>query len=339
MLSCLGSMKTLGDCMGTHRAHRFAVIAASSLGALALVAQAFAQVDLVGDWLKIGQEGNVVSGAGPYPNDFTGIPLNDEGRAASLAFNPESLEQLQRQCMPWSVHYMMYGPQGIRVSAIRDPDTGNPMGLHVNPILDRMAMDIWLDGRADLPATAQHTSAGFSRGVWHGNTLETTTTHIKDGFLNRGGVPNSSQEVLTMFFSRHATLLTITAVVTDPVYLTAPYPWAESFRLNDVSGPSPMLGGAGMRCLPEEVVEGLSDGYHTSTYLPGKNPLTNYLWQYYGIPRQAALGGEQTMSPDYVKTLRAVYKRPTAYCHQYCCGSNSSRAGTGITPPPEWCKQ
>jgi hypothetical protein len=241
--------------------------------------------------------------------------------------------------MPWSVQYMMYGPQGIRVGAIRDPDTGNPMGLHVDPILDRMAMDIWLDGRADLPASAPHSSAGFSRGVWHGNTLETTTTHIKDGFLTRGGVPNSSQEVLRMFFNRHGTLLTITALVSDPVYLTEAYPWAESFRLNDVGGQTGGInGGPGMRCLPEEVIEGLSDGYHTSTYLPGKNPLNNYLWQYYGIPQQAALGGAQTMSPDYQKTLRAVYKRPAAYCHQYCCGGGgSSRAGGGFGNFPKGC--
>jgi hypothetical protein len=324
--------------MDNGRTHRFAVIVASGLFALALVAQtALADVDLIGDWEKIGQQGNVVSLDGPYPNDFTGIPLNDEGRAASLAFNPEALEQLQRQCMPWSVHYMMYGPQGIRVSAIRDPDTGNPMGLHVDPIIDRMPMDIWLDGRADLPAAAPHSSAGYTRGVWHGNTLETTTTHIKDGFLTRGGVPNSSQEVLTMFFNRHGTLLTITALVNDPVYLTAPYPWAESFRLNNVGGQSIALAGAGMRCLPEEVIEGLSDGYHTSTYLPGKNPLSNYLWQYYGIPQQAALGGEQTMSPDYQKTLRTGYKRPTAYCHQYCCGGGTSRAGGGFTLPLAGC--
>jgi hypothetical protein len=309
--------------MDNKRKHRFAMIVASGLGALALLAQtALAQVDLVGDWNKIVQQGGIQSGAGPYPDDFTGIPLNDDARAASLAFNPEALEQLQRQCMPWSAHYMMYGPQGIRVTAIRDPDSGDPVALHIDPVMDRMAMTIWLDGRPDLPASAQHTSGGFTRGVWHGSTLETTTTHIKDGFLTRGGVPNSSQEVLKMFFNRHGTLLTITAVVTDPVYMTAPYPWAESYRMNNTGSQSLAIEGPGMRCLPEEIVEGLSDGYHTSTYLPGKNPLTNYLWQYYGIPQQAALGGEQTMSPDYQKTLRAVYRRPTAYCHQYCCSVN-----------------
>jgi hypothetical protein len=219
------------------------------------------------------------------------------------------------------MQYMMYGPQGIRVTAIRDPDSGDPVGLHIDAIVDRMAMTIWLDGRPDLPAGAPHSSAGFTRGVWHGETLETTTTHIKDGFLNRGGVPNSSQMVMKMFFNRHGTLLTITAVVTDPVYLTAPYPWSETFRLN-VTGAQSLANGGGMRCLPEETVAGLSDGYHTSSYLPGKNPVANFLWEYYGIPQQAALGGEQTMSPDYQKTLRAVYRRPTAFCRQYCCSVN-----------------
>jgi hypothetical protein len=35
--------------------------------------------------------------------------LNEDARAAALAFNAEALEQLQRQCEPWSANALLFG--------------------------------------------------------------------------------------------------------------------------------------------------------------------------------------------------------------------------------------
>jgi hypothetical protein len=50
--------------------------------------------------------------------------------------------------------------------------------------------------------------------------------------------------------------------------------------------------------------------------------------EHYGIPPDAALGGAQTMYPEYRKTLQREYKRPTKYCTQYCCGRGVGGAAT-----------
>ena len=50
---------------------------------------------------------------------------------------------------------------------------------------------IFMDGRPHPPAWAPHTWTGFSTGEWVGNTLKVTTTHLKDGYLKRGGPQTS----------------------------------------------------------------------------------------------------------------------------------------------------
>ena len=39
-----------------------------------------------------------------------------------------------------------------------------------------------------------------------------------------------------------------------------------------------------------------------------------------GLPLEAALGGAQTIYPEYRKRLQMSYKPPTA-CTRYCCGA------------------
>jgi hypothetical protein len=320
-------------------ARRATALAAASL-LLATAGAALAQGDLTGDWNLIGQQSLTNQNDGPYPDDLSGIPVNTDARAAALAFNAEAIEQLDRQCEPWSATYVLNGIVGMSIREQPDPKTGNTVGLRIAAIGDRMAMTVWLDGRTE-PPEALHTFAGFTTGVWRGQTLVTTTTHIKDGYLTRNGVPNSSQEILRMFMTRHGELLTATGIMRDPVYLTAPYPWAETYRLNVTGVASILSPTTQMLCLPEETVVGLSDGYHTSTVLPGQNTLMDFMLKTYGIPLDASVGGEQTMLPSFQRRLEKEYKRPARYCTLQCCGSEGSNpAGPttgGIRLQPKNC--
>ena len=81
---------------------------------------------------------------------------------------------------------------------------------------------IWMDGRPHPSPFAPHTFMGFSTGRWEGNVLVVTTTHLKQGWLRRNGLPESDQATLVEFFVRHGDRLTHTAVITDPVYLAEP---------------------------------------------------------------------------------------------------------------------
>ena len=48
---------------------------------------------------------------------------------------------------------------------------------------------IWMDGRPHPSEYAPHTWMGFSTGVWEGNMLTVTTTHVKQGWHRRENVP------------------------------------------------------------------------------------------------------------------------------------------------------
>jgi hypothetical protein len=76
---------------------------------------------------------------------------------------------------------------------------------------------IWMDGRAHPPEHALHTWNGFSTGEWIGDTLNITTTHIKEGFLRRNGVPNSDKAVVTEYVTLVEDFLVDVVVVRDPV--------------------------------------------------------------------------------------------------------------------------
>ena len=50
---------------------------------------------------------------------------------------------------------------------------------------------IYLDGRPHPSPNAPHKWSGFSTGRWERNTLVYTTTHLKEAYLSRTGVPKS----------------------------------------------------------------------------------------------------------------------------------------------------
>ena len=90
---------------------------------------------------------------------------------------------------------------------------------------------IWMDGRPHPPEYAAHTWQGFSTGKWEGNILTIYTTHIKQGWTRRNGLPSSDRITLVDHFIRHDNHLTHVSVVTDPVYLTEPLIKSEDYLL------------------------------------------------------------------------------------------------------------
>jgi hypothetical protein len=312
----------------------------AGLAALALHAQCgLAQVDLSGNWALQNQQNYTESHYGNLPVDFLGIPLNKDGRAAALGFDAgDVLTELERQCEPWSEHYLVEyggppaaggGISGIRISAsTSDRVDGKVEAWQISGSADRMPVTIWMDGRAQPGAADLHTFGGSAAGAWRGDTLVATITNLKDGFLTRNGAPSSNQETLTLFISRHGDLLTITGIIRDPVYLSAPYALAQTYKPFPAGAPAV----AEMHCGPSEIIPGFSDGYHSRRNLPGTNSAAAYMSENYNIPADAAQGGEETMYPEYRKKLKGRYTVPGAYCKRYCCGAmggmNESRAET-----------
>ena len=55
-------------------------------------------------------------------------------------------------------------------------------------------------------------------------------------------------------------------------------------------------------------------------YLPGKNPYTDEMAKRYGIPEEAAMGGAQTLYPEFRDKIKDKFKLP-AKC-TLNCGNN-----------------
>ncbi len=311
-----------------HRAAWASLTALAFAGVLALSVPAQAQVDLEGGWALEDNQDFGVRLQGPQYADYAGIPLNDAGRASALSYAADTIDELQRQCEPWGVDYLLLGPFGTRMWPTVNHTDGAVVSWNLQGAIDRMPLSIWMDGRKPPSPLALRTFAGYAIGHWNGNTLIAEVTGMKDGYLTRHGVPESNQAKLTMFFTRHDQLMDVLGVLSDPVYLTQPFVLSRAFRA--VHGNSTEL--PPMTCQPQEEVPSVSDGAHIATALPGQNPMLKADLNLYNLPLWATGGGADTMYPEFQKRLQKVYKVPTKYCSQYCCGTGAALARFGSGP-------
>ena len=266
------------------------------LSLLCLSGPAFAQADLAGSWAaRNHQELLIRGGAGPLVVDYTGIPLNDEGRAKALAWSPGEISMLERQCVGYPQPYMAVGPFGLKIWEERDPATGVTIAWKVGAWEDRGEMIIWMDGRPHPSKYAPHDHEGFTTGTWTGERLTTYTTHMRGGYVRRNGAPISDQATLTMHFLPHGSLLTIVAITDDPVYLSEPHIETKSFERD----------GSVMRSIGPPCVPGFEGATgEVPHFLPGRNPYVDELTKAHGVPRDAVLGHAETLYPDYLRRMK-----------------------------------
>ncbi|MEO8099988.1 MAG: hypothetical protein ABI811_19975 [Acidobacteriota bacterium] len=263
---------------------------------------AFAQVDLSGMWNPQFTEDQPERIPGPELVDFAGIPLNDFARKWALAWAPDRLGLQEHQCQVHTAAYIYRGPLSLRIWEERDPQTQNVIAIHQYTSTYEQNRTIWMDNRPHPPAYAVHTWMGFSTGKWEGNVLTVYTTHIKQGWHRRNGIPSSDEITLTDHFVLHGDSLTHISVVTDPIYLSEPLIKSEDYVRN--TNPN------GNWLWPCEYVNELpgSDRTKVPNYLPGENPFLTEFAKKFKIPVEAALGGAETMYPEYMEKLKAAAK-------------------------------
>jgi hypothetical protein len=307
--------------------------------ALFLSIPAFAQVDLSGNWVSRQHEDWQERGPGPEVVDYLGLPINDEARQRALTYSASSISLPERQCLYYPPHYVVIGPQGIRIWADTDSVTGKIIAWKISAAIDRAVLTIWMDGRPHPTENALHPFAGFTTGAWEGNTLVTHTSHAKEGYIRRNGVPSSDRVTTTEYITRHGDTLTITAVIEDPVFLTEPFVLSRSWQLDPIANQTPPVPAP---CVPEAEVAELQGASDVPHYLPAENPFVEDVTKMYNIPVDAVLGGAETMYPEYRKKLKDMYMAPKA-CTRYCCGWGGQNAtqsglrcitgGDGVIPP------
>jgi hypothetical protein len=272
--------------------------------ALALAAPASAQVSLVGEWSPRYHEDQPDRIPGPELGDYTGLPLTDGARLAADSWDASRLTLREHQCKVHNGPYILHGPIQFRLSEERDLRTQQLIAIHEYLNTYEQERTIWMDGRAHPPEWAPHTWQGFSTGKWDGDILTVYTTHIKQEWVRRNGVPNSEKSTTVEHFIRHGNILSHLIVWTDPVYLSEPLIRSEEFVLQERT--------SGNWLWPCEYVDEIIDRPHSAVpnYLPGKSPFEGDFAYRYGVPVDAAKGGAETTYPEYQMKLRTL-PRPT----------------------------
>jgi hypothetical protein len=298
------------DAMQTLRQRTLIATTAALLAAASLGAPSSAQdqgqtapptmVDLAGSWTMSNEEELLIRvDPGPELGNFTGFPINAAGRQKALSWNSSIQAVPEHQARPHPAQYSMRGPgPNFHMGEIIDPVSRRLIGYTITGLFENANRTIWLDGRPHPSEFAEHLWNGFSTGVWENGMLKVTTTHMKQAFLQRNGIPSSPYAVMTEYFIRHGNLLMMMSQVDDPIYLEEPMVRTQTWRWNP-NQREPAIGQV-------EIAEELPD------LKPGDvphYPLGTRHPEYAdanGLPLEATLGGKETLYPEYVERLKEM---------------------------------
>src|SRR6185436_15268816 len=256
--------------------------------------------DLSGYWTAAMHEDALERGAGPEIGDYGGFPINEAARLFALSYNASRVTLRHHQCDGYVAPYSMRSLGNARAWEERDPHTQRLIAIHWYHQTFEGHRVIWMDGRPHPPAWAPHSWMGFSTGRIVGNALEVQTTHIKQGWLRRNGLPESDQATVTEFFVRHGDRLQYTSVISDPVYLAEPEVRTTDFYRQPIDHGTWLFA-----CDDgEQVLDRRPDD--VPNYRFGEHPYLKEYGAKYKVPLAASLGGPETSTPEFADRIPAL---------------------------------
>ena len=279
-------------------------LAVPLIGGSLLVPSAHAQEDPTGTWSARFDEDQPERIPGPEIGDYLGIPINAAARLRGDTWDAALIELPENQCRVHGADYGWRGPSNIRIWPEIDPASQKVIAYHTHLSVWATEQTIWMDGREHPSVNAAHTWQGFSTGVWDGDILTASVTHLKENWLRRNGLERSDLGTVTLRFLRHGDYLTIAVISYDPIYLTEPFIRTTDFFYNPQQQIAPYP------CTAVDEVD-RPEGV-IPAHLPGKNTFLNEFAANRGIPPEATRGGAETMYPEYqwkMKTM-ALLPRP-----------------------------
>ena len=125
-----------------------------------------------------------------------------------------------------------------------------------------------------------------------------TTTHLKNTWLRRNGVPRSDKAYVIQYFTRIDDLLTVVDHIYDPVYLTEPLVRSSDYIFSPFGNMGTFI------C--EAVEEAPRDLGVVPHYLPGENPNLSEFSEIFGIPVEVMQDGAEMLYPEYLDRLEAM---------------------------------
>ena len=271
------------------------------LAALSAGVSLHAQVNLSGVWSAKLHEDWPDRLFGPELGDYGGLPINDADRLRATSWNASLITLPEYQCRVHPSDYA-FSFADIRIWEERDRDSQDLIAIHIHHFAWATERTIRMDGRPHPPDYALHTAMGFSTGKWDGDILTVTTTHLKEGWARRNGVARSDRATVTEHFIRHDDGLTWVVVVNDPAYFSEPLFRSHDYVFNMTGQIAPYP------C--ESVTEIIRPKGQIPHHLPGTNPHLQEYQTNHGIPAEAAMGGAETMYPEYKQKIAKMPKPP-----------------------------
>ena len=263
------------------------------------------RVDISGDWAVARNEDQPHRAPGAELGDYTGLPVNDALRQKANAWDATILSQPERQAQSHPVQYLMQGPgPALRILKVLDPTTQIHVAYAMAGGFGRADRIFWLDGRKHPSDFSEHTWDGFTTATWEDGVLVTTTTHMKQGVIQRNGAAASPYGKLVEHYFRHGLYLTMFSWLDDPIFLDEPMVRTMTWGWN----PAGNMGFGN----PFEPVDELGD--KPLGWVPFY-PLGNEHREFgevHGLPYKATLGGRESTYPEYQPKLAEIFKEDAA---------------------------
>ena len=209
-------------------------------------ARAAAPIDMTGNWVSVVTEDWRWRMVTPLKGDAASIPINAAARKIVDVWDPSKDEAASLQCKAYGAPGIMRIPGRLRISwqddnTLKiDTDAGTQTRLFrfgAPPVQE--ARPSW-QGYSAAKWDAGGSSGGLNLGLGtrqaaRSRSLEVVTTALRSGYLRKNGVPYSERATLTEYYDRFTEptgedWMTVTTVVTDPVYLYIPFVTTTDFK-------------------------------------------------------------------------------------------------------------
>jgi hypothetical protein len=262
------------------------------------------RTDISGEWAVVSNEDQPHRAPGPELGDYTGLPLNDADRQKADSWDASILSQPERQTQAHPVQYLMRGPgPALRILKVLDPVTQELVAYTIAGGFGRADRVIWMDGRPHPSDYSEHTWDGFSTGEWVNGQLVVTTTHMKQGVVQRNGSATSPYGKMVEHYFRHGEYMTMSFTVDDPIFLEEPMMRSHTWRLNPNGN---MTFGNSFESV-EEVA--MPPGWVPSWPLGTTHP---DFAERVGLPFGATRGGKESLYPEYQAKIQEMMKADAA---------------------------
>jgi len=198
-----------------------------------------APIDMTGYWVSVVTEDWRFRMVTPPKGNYSGVPLNAEGRKLADTWDPAKDEAAGNQCRSYGAPGLMRVPGRLHITWDNDTtmkietDAGTQTRLfHFGAEADAGPS---LSGSLQGFSAAEWEAAATGRGQPRAGDLKVVTTHLLPGYLRKNGVPYSANTVLTEYYDRISApngdeWLVVSTEVRDPQYLSSPFITSTHFK-------------------------------------------------------------------------------------------------------------